>query len=207
MKVYLDKLLWINKINPGNLDTELFASSEVVLFLSSKGEMNRNFVLFTLVECSFPSPLTVLTNRYRWAGGWRWHGKEWDTIWYCSDYPLYKLMLRILTGFWFLVQIKMGTVFYTVKTGQWFVFHNLCIWIHVLMIIVPRTIPLWNMGLFLWATAGRWKCESIYDMIGSYPQTLHLDDKYGLFHQHVIQIWLQFSQSSSIYTSGNFLGI
>ena len=123
--------------------------------------MNRSFVLFTLVVF-IPSPLTLLTNRYRWAGGWRWHGKEWDTIWYCSDYPLYKLMLRIFTGFWFLVQIKMGTVFYTVKTGQWFVFHNLCIWIHVLMIIVPRTIPLGNMGLFLWATAGRWKCESIW---------------------------------------------
>ena len=47
----------------------------------------------------------------------------------------------------------------------------------------------------------------VYDMVGSYPQTLHLDDKYGLFHQHVIQIWLQFSQNSSIYTSGNFVGI
>lgn len=128
-------------------------------------QLRRNEQKFCSLHFSrvfIPSPLTVLTNGYRWAGGWRWHGEEWHTIWYCSDYPLYKLMLRILTGFWFLVQIKMGTVFYTVKTGQWFVFHNLCIWIHVLMIIVPRTIPLWNMGLFLWATAGRWKCESIW---------------------------------------------
>lgn len=168
--------------------------------------MNRSFVLFTLIEFSFSSPLTVLTSRYRWAGGWRWHGKERDTIWYHSDYPLHKLMFIIFIGFWFLVQIKMGTVFYTVKTGQWFVFHYLCIWIHVLLWLLFLELFLSRIWGYSFGPQQADENVKVY-MIGSYPQTLHLDNKYGLFHQREIQMWLQFSQNISIYTSGNFVGI